>query len=107
MIERLEKLDQITQEYHLEKAAGFFLAQVQRRRYIKALWKKRDEEEVQRLGITNTSGFNFIPSSPESNHRLMLKNNKKKRAPPGKQDMKRHANVIGTNLMNSAKHCHQ
>ncbi|KAI8889134.1 hypothetical protein K501DRAFT_329474 [Backusella circina FSU 941] len=82
LIQRLEKMDQITQEYHLEKAAGFFLAQVQRRRYIKALWKKRDEEEVLRLGITNTSGFNFVPSSPESNNRFILKNNKKKRPPP-------------------------
>jgi hypothetical protein len=64
LIARLEKIDQLTQEYHLEKAAGFFFAQIQKKRFIHALWQKRDEDEVKKLGVTNTSHFEF--GSPNS-----------------------------------------
>lgn len=66
LIKRLEKLDQIKQEYHLQKAAGFFLAQVQRRRFIRDLWKKRDEDEVKKLGITSNA-YQLSAPSPGSN----------------------------------------
>ncbi|KAI8977429.1 Ion transport protein-domain-containing protein [Mycotypha africana] len=59
LIARLEQIEQLTQEYHIEKAAGFFLTQVQKRRFVRELWKKRDEDEVQKLGITNPSQFEF------------------------------------------------
>jgi hypothetical protein len=59
LIARLEKIEQLTQEYHLEKAAGFFLAQIQKRRFVRQLWMKRDEDEVKKLGVTNTSHFEF------------------------------------------------
>ncbi|CEP11360.1 hypothetical protein [Parasitella parasitica] len=59
LIARLEKLEQLTQEYHLEKAAGFFLAQIQKRRFVRQLWMKRDEDEVKKLGVTNASHFEF------------------------------------------------
>lgn len=64
MIERLEKIEQLTQEYHLEKAAGFFIAQIKKRRFIRQLWKKRDEDEVKKLGVTSSSHFEF--GSPTS-----------------------------------------
>lgn len=64
LIARLEKIEQLTQEYHLEKAAGFFISQIKKRRFIKQLWKKRDEDEVKKLGVTNSSHFEF--GSPSS-----------------------------------------
>ncbi|KAI7900056.1 Ion transport protein-domain-containing protein [Cokeromyces recurvatus] len=59
LIARLEKIDQLTQEYHLEKAAGFFFSQIQKRRFIHELWKKRDEDEVKKLGVANPNPLDF------------------------------------------------
>ncbi|KAI9483591.1 MAG: Ion transport protein-domain-containing protein [Benjaminiella poitrasii] len=67
LIARLEKLDQLTQEYHLEKAAGFFLSQIQKRRFVHQLWKKRDEDEVKKLGVSTTSPF-VLGSFEKDNH---------------------------------------
>ncbi|KAG0747200.1 hypothetical protein G6F57_006621 [Rhizopus arrhizus] len=83
LIPRLELLEQITQEYHLEKAAGFFLSQIQKRRFIHLLWKKRNEDEVQNLGVTNNSQFDFDPCQIDQQEEYLnpLKE-KKKRSPP-------------------------
>jgi hypothetical protein len=90
LIARLEKIEQMTQEYHLEKAAGFFLAQIQKRRFAHKLWQKRDEDEVNKLGVTNASHFEFgSPNSPNNQlgsliNYLNSPTDKKKRSPPGK-----------------------
>lgn len=63
LIARLEKIEQLTQEYHLDKAAGFFISQIKKRRFVRQLWKKRDEDEVKKLGVTNSSHFEFGPST--------------------------------------------
>lgn len=85
LIPRLELLEQITQEYHLEKAAGFFLSQIQKRRFIHSLWKKRNEDEVQNLGVINNSQFEFDSCQIDQQEEYLnpLKE-KKKRSPPGK-----------------------
>lgn len=91
LIARLEKIEQLTQEYHLEKAAGFFLAQIQKRRFVRQLWMKRDEDEVKKLGVTNPSQFEFGAITNTGNSPLdspinyfNLAPDKKKRSPPGK-----------------------
>lgn len=61
MIARLEKIDQLTQEYHLEKAAGFFVSQIQKKRFIRELWKKRDEDEVKKLGVATPNQIDYPP----------------------------------------------
>ncbi|EIE92076.1 hypothetical protein RO3G_16787 [Rhizopus delemar RA 99-880] len=83
LIPRLELLEQITQEYHLEKAAGFFLSQIQKRRFIHSLWKKRNEDEVQNLGVINNSQFEFDSCQIDQQEEYLnpLKE-KKKRSPP-------------------------
>lgn len=68
MIARLDKMEQLTQEYHLEKAAGFFVGQIQKRRFIRELWKKRDDDEVNKLGVVSASQFDF--NSPSSDNKL-------------------------------------
>lgn len=85
-------MEQLTQEYNLEKAAGFFLSQVQKKRFIHALWQKRDEDEVKKLGVTNTSHFEFgsSPNSPNmespinylSMPDITSKDRKKRSSPP-------------------------
>lgn len=50
LIQRLEKLDQLTTAYATEKARGVFLTMAQRKRYLHALWQKRNESELRRLG---------------------------------------------------------
>lgn len=88
LISRLEMLEQLTQEYHLEKAAGFFLSQIQKRRFIHALWKKRTEDEVQNLGVTSTSQFDFgSPRIGQNNQFLDTPKEKKKRSPPGNKNI--------------------
>ncbi len=87
LIARLEKIEQLTQEYHLEKAAGFFLAQVYKKRFVQALWKKRDEDEVQKLGVTSASHFEFgSPTSPNMdspiNYLNMPRDKRKRNSPP-------------------------
>ncbi|KAL9549481.1 hypothetical protein PS6_006058 [Mucor atramentarius] len=89
LIARLEKIEQLTQEYHLEKAAGFFLAQIQKRRFVRQLWMKRDEDEVKKLGVTNSSQFEFGAIANTGNSPLdspinyfNLAPDKKKRSPP-------------------------
>ncbi|CAO3641997.1 unnamed protein product [Mucor hiemalis] len=83
LIARLEKIEQLTQEYHLEKAAGFFLTQVQKKRFIRALWKKRDEDEVKKLGVTSASHFEFgSPNADNSTNYLNMPRDKKKRNSP-------------------------
>lgn len=91
LIARLEKIEQLTQEYHLEKAAGFFLAQIQKRRFVRQLWVKRDEDEVKKLGVTDTSHFEFGASTNNNNNSLEspinyfnLSPDKKKRSSTGK-----------------------
>lgn len=79
LIERLEKIEQLTQEYHLEKAAGFFIAQIQKRRFVRQLWKKRDEDEVKKLGVTSSSHFEFgSPISTLESPITFLRDRKKK-----------------------------
>lgn len=79
LIERLEKIEQLTQEYHLEKAAGFFIAQIQKRRFVRLLWKKRDEDEVKKLGVTSSSHFEFgSPISTLESPITFLRDRKKK-----------------------------
>ncbi|OAD00432.1 hypothetical protein MUCCIDRAFT_113913 [Mucor lusitanicus CBS 277.49] len=90
LIARLEKIEQLTQEYHLEKAAGFFLAQIQKRRFVRQLWMKRDEDEVKKLGVTNPSQFDFGAMPPNNGNSPLdspinyfnLSPDKKKRSPP-------------------------
>ncbi|CAO3640711.1 unnamed protein product [Mucor fragilis] len=89
LIARLEKIEQLTQEYHLEKAAGFFLAQIQKRRFVRQLWMKRDEDEVKKLGVTNSSQFDFGTMANNGNSPLdnsinyfNLAPDKKKKSPP-------------------------
>lgn len=77
-------LDQLTQEYHLEKAAGFFLSQIQKRRFIHALWKRRNEDEIQNLGVTSSSPFDLSQEDQPDNYSSNTKE-KKKRIPPGKR----------------------
>jgi hypothetical protein len=87
LIARLEKIEQMTQEYHLEKAAGFFFAQIQKRRCIHELWKKRDEAEVIKLGATNASHFEFGSPNNQLVSPIDYFNSpiaKQKRSPPGK-----------------------
>lgn len=91
LIARLEKIEQLTQEYHLEKAAGFFLAQIQKRRFVRQLWMKRDEDEVKKLGVTDISHFEFGASTNNNNNSLEspinyfnLSSDKKKRSSTGK-----------------------
>lgn len=91
LIARLEKIEQLTQEYHLEKAAGFFLAQIQKRRFVRQLWMKRDEDEVKKLGVTNTSHFEFGVITNSNGNTLEspinyfnLSPDKKKSSPTGK-----------------------
>ncbi|RCI07266.1 calcium channel protein [Rhizopus stolonifer] len=81
LIPRLEMLDQLTQEYHLEKAAGFFLSQIQKRRFIHALWKRRNEDEIQNLGVTSSSPFDLSQEDQPDNYSSNTKE-KKKRIPP-------------------------
>ncbi|KAI8075574.1 Ion transport protein-domain-containing protein [Thamnidium elegans] len=79
LIERLEKIEQLTQEYHLEKAAGFFIAQIQKRRFVRLLWKKRDEDEVKKLGVTSSSHFEYgSPISTLESPITFLRDRKKK-----------------------------
>ncbi|RCH95425.1 hypothetical protein CU098_003574, partial [Rhizopus stolonifer] len=86
LIARLEKIDQLTQEYYLEKAAGFFFSQIQKRRFVKELWKKHDEDEVKKLGVTTASHFEF--KSPNSHvfdgsiNYFNLPKDHKKKSPP-------------------------
>lgn len=89
LIARLEKIEQMTQEYHLEKAAGFFLVQIQKRRFVHQLWRKRDEDEVEKLGVTNASHFEFASANNRNNqleNRIDYMNapsDKKKGSPTG------------------------
>ncbi|KAI8378680.1 Ion transport protein-domain-containing protein [Choanephora cucurbitarum] len=86
LIARLEKIEQLRQEYYLEKAAGFFFAQIQKRRFVKELWKKRDEDEVNKLGVTSPNHFEFpssnlsVPESPVGY--FNISKNPKKKTPP-------------------------
>lgn len=69
----------------MEKAAGFFISQIKKRRFIKQLWKKRDEEEVGKLGVTNANHFEFgSPSSPIDSpiNFLNMSRDKKKKSSP-------------------------
>ncbi|CAO3628226.1 unnamed protein product [Cunninghamella blakesleeana] len=52
LLERLEKVDQFNQAYAKEKASGVFLTLIQRKRYLKKLWMKRDEE-AQIISLNN------------------------------------------------------
>ncbi|KAI9268809.1 Ion transport protein-domain-containing protein [Sporodiniella umbellata] len=80
LILRLEMLDQLTQEYHLEKAAGFFLSQIQKRRFVHELWKKRNEDEIQNLGVTDFNQFSLDHSQPD-NQTINSKERKRKISP--------------------------
>ncbi|KAI9307562.1 Ion transport protein-domain-containing protein [Cunninghamella echinulata] len=52
MLERLEKLDQFNKAYANEKACGVLLTVIQRKRYLRQLWQKRDEE-AQIMSLNN------------------------------------------------------
>ncbi|KAI8378320.1 Ion transport protein-domain-containing protein [Blakeslea trispora] len=86
LIARLEKIEQLRQEYYLEKAAGFFFSQIQKRRFVKELWKKRDEDEVNKLGVTSPNHFEFpssnlsVPESPMGY--FNVSKNSKRKSPP-------------------------
>lgn len=83
LIARLEKIEQLTQEYHLEKAAGFFISQIKKRRFIRQLWKKRDEDEVKKLGVTNSSHFEFGSPSSQMDSSINFPNmSRKKKSSP-------------------------
>jgi hypothetical protein len=45
-MDRLEKLDQFNKTYAAEKARGVFLTLIQRKRYLRQLWQKRNQEEL-------------------------------------------------------------
>ncbi|ORX56168.1 hypothetical protein DM01DRAFT_1303553 [Hesseltinella vesiculosa] len=53
LLERLEKLDQLNKAYAAEKARGVFLTLIQRKRYLRQLWHKRNEEEIERLAMAS------------------------------------------------------
>ncbi|KAG0175172.1 calcium channel protein [Apophysomyces sp. BC1021] len=88
LIARLEKIEQLNQAYAVEKACGVFLTLAQRKRYLHQLWQKRNEEELTKLGIANSSNLISndagvvglaIPQHPSSD---TLGDRSKKRPPP-------------------------
>lgn len=71
LIARLEKQDQVSKAYAAERARGVFLTLLQRKRYLHALWQKKNEEEMLKLGIStksplqlDTSAAGLSPKSP-------------------------------------------
>lgn len=71
LIVRLEKQDQVSKAYAAERARGVFLTLLQRKRYLHALWQKKNEEEMLKLGIStksplqlDTSAAGLSPKSP-------------------------------------------
>ncbi|KAI8993323.1 Ion transport protein-domain-containing protein [Pilobolus umbonatus] len=79
LISRLQKIGQITQEYYLEKAAGFFVAEVKKRRFLKMLWKKRDEYEARKANKTALQGSNEYGSTDSFNNYLNNSRHRRKR----------------------------
>ncbi|KAI8381166.1 Ion transport protein-domain-containing protein [Radiomyces spectabilis] len=63
LIERLGKVDQLSKQYATEKACGVFLTLIQRKHYLHQLWLKRNEDEINKLGVGNQSSL-FPDGSP-------------------------------------------
>ncbi|CAO3658320.1 unnamed protein product [Umbelopsis vinacea] len=51
LLDRLEKVEKLERDYAVQKVRGYFLTLAERRRYLRKLWAKANEEEIQRLGV--------------------------------------------------------
>ncbi|KAI8093916.1 Ion transport protein-domain-containing protein [Halteromyces radiatus] len=65
LMDRLEKLDEFNKKYAAEKARGVFLTLIQRKRYLRQLWQKRNQQELEHMALMND-----VPASPIPTHRF-------------------------------------
>jgi hypothetical protein len=59
LLDRLERLEKIQRNYAVEKVRGYFLTLAERKRYLRKLWEKANEEEIRRLSILQLNDSNF------------------------------------------------
>lgn len=59
LLDRLERLEKIQRNYAIEKVRGYFLTLAERKRYLRKLWEKANEEEIRRLSILQPNDSNF------------------------------------------------
>ncbi|CAO3588343.1 unnamed protein product [Absidia cylindrospora] len=68
LMDRLEKLDQFNKTYAAEKARGVFLTLIQRKRYLRQLWQKRNQVELDEIALASD-----FPISPMPNNNSKLR----------------------------------
>ncbi|KAG2183342.1 hypothetical protein INT43_006347, partial [Umbelopsis isabellina] len=66
LLNRLEKMEKLQQDYAVQKVKGYFLTMAERKRYLRKLWHKHNEEEIARLSVLSANENHFIPGfSPQ------------------------------------------